>query len=293
VSTEALNRIVELVAELTRRERAGHEPASLAALARHFAVSERQIQEDLRTLTLLGDHADSDWLLSLGVWQQQDRVSVSSQGPFRRPLRFSPEELLAVQLALVSEGRLDLAERIGRAGRREMATSGPSRALLDTVERAVEERRQLRIRYAGETGAPRERTIEPHQVVEFRRHTYVSAWCRDTGDWRRFRLDRIVSAEQLDGGFEPRPDFAPATRRQDLFRATARVDEVIVRFRDGASRWARERYPGCEAEAENAVLVRFQVASPEWLVRQVLEVGADAEVVSPPAYRRLVREAVA
>lgn len=292
MSAAALTRIVSLVAELTRRERAGDGAASLEELARSFGVSPRQIQKDVRTLTELGGHADSEWLLSLGVWLQGDRVSVSSQGPFRRPLRFSPAELLALQVALLREGRFELAGRIARGVRRGGAADGAP-SLLDTVEDAVTGRQALRIRYAGEGGAPRERVVEPHQVVEFRRHTYLAAWCRDSGDWRRFRLDRIVGAELLADRFEARPDFAPATRREDLFRASGRVEDVTVRFREGAARWARERYPGCEVEPDGAVLVHFRVANPDWLVRQVLEVGADAEVVAPARYRGLVRDAVA
>ena len=95
-----LTRIIQLVAELTRRERAGEDSPAIASLADTLGVSTDQVTADLRTLTLLGEHADAEWLLSLSVWQQGDRVGVTSGGPFRRPLVLSPDERLAVQAAL-------------------------------------------------------------------------------------------------------------------------------------------------------------------------------------------------
>src|SRR5262249_15497692 len=75
----------------------------LTDLGRRFGVSPSEIAADIRTLTLLGDHADAEWLLSLSVWQQDDRVSISSAGPFRRPLRFTPEEIAALKVALAMD----------------------------------------------------------------------------------------------------------------------------------------------------------------------------------------------
>lgn len=41
------------------------------------------------------------------------------------------------------------------------------------------------------------------------------------------------------------------------------------------------------------MVVAFTVGSVEWLVRRLLEYGADAEVIEPEAYREAVRRAVA
>ena len=117
-------RIVALVAELTRAERQGDDTITLRQLAERHDVTDRTIADDIRTLTILGDRAqEADWLLSIRIWQQEDRVSITSAGPFRRPVRLSPEEQLAVQLALA------IARRRGRlvawpAASRRRAPSG-------------------------------------------------------------------------------------------------------------------------------------------------------------------------
>ena len=290
-AAEPLTRIVAMVAELTLREQSGAPWMTRADLAQSLGVSVTQVGRDLETLTLLGDGADSDWLLSLRVLLEGDKVAIMSNGPFQRPLRLTPVELLAVQMALVGEGEVPLAAKMGGAASAALPDRPrPSPTLADRVGEAITGQRRLRCRYAGDRrGEPTERTIQPHQAVEYRNYVYVVAWCERSNGWRRFRLDRILQAEH-DGTFEPRADFTPLRATSEVFQA-GQVEEVVVRYRDGAARWARERYPSARVE-DDRVAVRFKVANPEWLIRMVLEVGDDAEVVEPEDYRHAMQVAV-
>ncbi len=161
-AVEQMNRIVSLVAELSRREREGSAPATLSELAEAHGVSVGQIQRDIRTLTLLGDDPDAEWLLSLRVSQQGAEVWLSSGGPYRRPVRFTPDELLAVQVGLATEcdetpalaGELAcaLAVEDGAADQPPVVLVGPAAeaSVIGLVQRASAERRRLEILYAGE-----------------------------------------------------------------------------------------------------------------------------------------------
>jgi proteasome accessory factor C len=293
-ASETLTRIVAMVAELTLRERSDAPWMTRAELAQALGVSTKQVDRDLRTLTLLGDGADSEWLLSLRVLLEGDKVSIMSNGPFQRPLRLTPVELLAVQMALVGEGQAELATRLGGVATANASATASTRppSIASQVSDAITGQRRLRCRYAGDRrGDPTDRIIQPHQAVEYRNHVYVVAWCERSDGWRRFRLDRILQAEH-HGTFEPRADFVPVKATDEVFQAP-RVEAVLVRYRDGAARWARERYPSSETTKDERVSVRFNVANPEWLVRMVLEVGDEAEVVEPEDYRHAIRLAVA
>lgn len=296
-----LTRIIQLVAELTRLERSGEEPPPIAELARDLDVTPEQVAGDLRTLTLLGEHADAEWLLSLSVWQQGDRVGVSSGGPFRRPLVLSPDERLAVQaaLALDPEGE-DLAARFaGLWARRPSAPAAPGELVVDDpgqlVRRAAAARERVGMWYAGEGDtAAKEWTVEPHQIVEYRGRSYAVSWSDATGDWRHFRLDRIIAARPIGARFVPRTDFVPVERPEDLFRVDeAQVEKVEVRFSPRVARSVTERYSSWRLEADGSVLVTLPATSEAWLVRRVLEFGPDAEVVGPARFREAVRRAVA
>lgn len=293
-------RIVSLVAELTRHEREGGDAPTIGELAGRHAVSERDINADIRALTAIGERVDGDWLLSLRIWQQGEHVSISSRGPFRRPVRLSPEEQLAIQVALALDPAGGaLAKRLAalwsgaNPGSAGAGTVPDESALITLVRQAVRERRVLELEYAGEGERDvRARTVHPYQVAESGIRAYVVAWASDVGAWRHFRLDRIVSARLQDAVFEPRTDFEPVTDPRHVFRPGAATERVTIRFRPAAAAWAAEFFTENEAMEDGSVLVHFEASSVEWLTRRVLEFGPDAEVVEPSRYREAVQRAI-
>src|SRR5690606_40411144 len=56
--------------------------------------------------------------------------------------------------------------------------------------------------------------------------------------------------------------------------------EVAVRYSPRIARWVEERAP-CERREDGSVVVRHRVADPRWVVRHVLQYGAEAEVLEP------------
>lgn len=295
-----LERIVSLVAELSRVD--DEDGRSLADLAGRYSVSPKQIAKDIETLTTLCDHAEAEWLLSLSAWQQDDRVSVTSLGPFRRPILLTPDERLALQVALALDPEgAGLAARLASAleGAARQPSGGPpvrrSASLAEVLLSAAAQHHAVEVLYAGEAGGGGRRSvIEPHELVGFESRTYVHAWDREGQGWRMFRLDRFLDALPTGDAFEERDDFVPVRGRADLFRAPASaVEHVRVRFSPQVARWVRERYPGCADDGNGGVIVTFLATSVEWLVRRVLEYGPEAEVLEPAAYREAVRRAVA
>lgn len=297
-----LNRIVTMVAALSREAEAGAGDPSLDDLALRYGVTPAQVAADIRVLTLLGEDADVEWLLSLRVWQEGDRVSITSGGPFRRPIRFTPDELLAIQAGLAGEnGRAAelsraLADMLGGQPEPSVALEpvlGVESLMLNLMREAVTSRRRVRILYAGEgTADDTERTIQPHELIGWGGHYYVVAWCERSHGWRHFRVDRILGATPTQDRFEPRSD-APAGGTPAFQEPEEGVEEVTVRFTPAVSRWIAERHPEARQGEDGAVMLTYRVADPDWLVRQVLQYGPDAEVVAPPAYRAAMKRAVA
>ena len=77
-----------MLAELNRR-RSSDEPAvTFGRLAELFGTTAEQIQADIRRLTF-HDSSESEWLLSLQLLVEGDRVEGGSCGPFRRPMRLA------------------------------------------------------------------------------------------------------------------------------------------------------------------------------------------------------------
>lgn len=302
-AAEQLDRIVSLVAELTRRAERGMPGITVGELAERFGTTPSQIRADIRTLTHFGDHVETDWLLSLSVWQEGEFVSITSGGAYRRPIRLTPEELCAIQVALeAEEGGTELAAKICSAMQRA-ATGGMAAVLnstmvplADVVQDAVANAQRLSISYAGERGVDTEpRVIQPHQVFEYNGRTYVVAWCERSQGWRHFRLDRVLHAEAPPAEpFELREDFEPVTDPSDALRGHGDGhDDAHVRFASDVARWIRERYADHDVREDGSVTVRFKVANTQWLVGRVLQYGDAAEVLEPQAYRDAVAAACA
>ncbi|MFC0861515.1 helix-turn-helix transcriptional regulator [Sphaerimonospora cavernae] len=95
--------------------------------------------------------------------------------------------------------------RLGRAG---YALDGPE-AVRREIDRALLDRRVLRIEYRGPDGASTSRDVEPSICLGGRGgRWYLVAWCRLRDDVRVFRLDRIVSAAITDER-HPEPEQGP------------------------------------------------------------------------------------
>ena len=140
--------------------------------------------------------------------------------------------------------------------------------------------------------APEMRRIAPYRLMYAEGAWYALAHAAERDAVRLFRVDRMLSAE-LDGerfeppaDFDPQPWIAPDGR---LYRADEDI-EVVVRCSPRIARWLAERTPH-EPQEDGGIVVRHRVADVRWIVRHVLQYGAEAEVLEPPEVRALVAEA--
>jgi predicted DNA-binding transcriptional regulator YafY len=306
-----VNRLVQLVAELSRRDDEDGEGVPIADVAERLGVSATQVERDIRTLTAVSDNPDGSWLQSLSIWQEGDRFSASSLGPYRRPLRFTPMEMLAIQVGLAweMEGGAESAVQGVAPLTAEFAkllseaSMGPDQVsitplsgegeqdVVELAQRAVAERRVLTILYTAEGDlAGAARSVEPHQVAYADGRWYAVAWCRKSEGWRHFRADRVIDAALEEETFTPRSDFKALEKPEEAFRQDAPPVPVRVRFRPAVARWLAERYPEGRALPDGGLEVEFAVLDPHWLVRHILQYGADAEVIEPPAVRALMKK---
>ena len=280
-----LDRIISIVAELSK---AG-EPVAIDDLAARHETTPKQIQGDIRALTAASEDAGVDWLSSIAIEQEGDRLSVTSRGPFRRPLRLTMMEMAAVQagLALEGEAGAPLAAKI--AGLLDQVVPGPvhndhDATVLEAARASVDASRTLVISYNGT-----DREIEPHAITHHNGRWYIAAWCRKAEGWRSFRVDRVTA---LIHTYELHPFSWRGTPPGDGVFHSEDVDAVDVRVSPGIARWIAERYPEARPDGEGRVIVTYHVADTRWLVETVLQYGPEAEVVGPPEYREAVRAAL-
>src|SRR5207247_698280 len=128
--------------------------------------------------------------------------------------------------------------------------------------------------YCGSGGEPGRRLVHVHQIVQRSRWWYVVAWCEEVKEFRHFRADRVLEAKLLDATFMPQVLFRPVAKADQVFRAEVTIPATVA-FSRRIARWLKERYPGGRDQPDGRYLVTFRVADPAWLVREMLQYGAE------------------
>ena len=295
-------RLVELLAWLSQGDSA--KPVTYRAAARRLGVPEQTIRSDLDALLgLSAEHRD--WLASLRIAVVADGFAAHSLGAFRRPLHLTGEEGVALLLGLAgARGSQTVAKRLSKAlGAAPPAeavdavyalSGAPSEELeqgLAVARRARDERKKLEILYCASAGEPSRRVVHVHQIVEAAGRWYLVAWCEKVADFRNFRADRVLEAKLVEREFRPQVLFKPIRKVEELLRADETVTAKVA-FSPRIARWLKERYPGGREARDGRYVVTFKVADAGWFVREILQYGAEAEVLEPEGLREAVRGAV-
>ncbi len=298
-STDRLGRLLNLVPYLLSRP-----GIRIAAAAADLGITERQLREDLELLWVCGlpGYGPGD-LIDLAF--DGDRVTVTYDAGIDRPLRLTPDEALALVVALrmlaetpgmanrdaIQRALAKIENAAGDLADAPVAVRIPGNDdRLSTIRGVVERRHALRLTYYTATRDEiTVRVVDPMRVVLVAGRAYLEAWCRRAEAVRRFRVDRIDGFVELAEPAAPPPQAALADVQDGIFQPTADLPLVVLRV-GRSSRWITEYYP-CQQvreESPDAWLVSLRVTDLTWARRFVLGLGPDVTVVSPPALAREV-----
>jgi predicted DNA-binding transcriptional regulator YafY len=207
----------------------GRRLSTAAYLAERLQVSLRTVYRDIADLSAQGVPIEGE----AGVGYRM------RSGFDLPPLMFSAEEAKALVAAVrLAQPRLDAAlsaqadsalskilsvlPTATRAAAESLAVYAPSypldervRSRLEVVRVATESHRKLRLHYRDLREAESHRTVRPLGCFYWGRVWTLGAWCEERGDFRNFRLDRIVELQVLEERFRDEPGHTLA----DLFRA--------------------------------------------------------------------------
>ncbi len=292
-SADRLARLLNLVPYLLARP-----GIPVAEAAADLGVTERQLREDLELLWVCGlpGYGPGD-LIDMAF--DGDRVTITYDAGIDRPLRLTPDEALALVVALrmLAEtpgvGNRDAIERAlakiehaaGDLAGAPVAVRLPGNdRRLAEIRSAVERRRALRLTYyTPARDETTERVVDPMRVLMVAGRGYLEAWCRRAEATRLFRVDRIDAFTELDEQSEPPPAAVPHDVTDGVFRPTADLPLVTVRV-SRAGRWITEYYP-CEEVRRgpgDEWVVTLRVTDLGWAQRLLLGLGADVTVLGPP-----------
>jgi proteasome accessory factor C len=282
------------------------EGVSIVEVCRRFDVTREQLLADLDVVWMVGLYPYSpDTLIDVQI--DGDHVAVHFADYFRRPLRMTPDQALAVVATGRSLSNLPgadpdgplsraiakVAEVLGvDAGTVDVDLGDATAATLELLRRAVDEHRQVELDYYSFGRDERtHRVVDPRRLYADQGQWYLEAYCHLTEDDRVFRVDRVRAAELLDSTFT-RSDDPPSL---GLFRAGADTPRVTLEL-TRAARWVAEQYPVEMAEEldDGGLRVRLAISARPWLERLLVRLGPDGRVVeAPPDLARAGADAAA
>lgn len=296
-SAQRLSRMLALVPWLIE-----HDGVTITETARHFGVSEQQLEDDLWLVILCGVPGYlPDQLIDIDFWDD-GRIRVIEPLTLRRPLRLSHEESLTLLVALrllaqvpnvanreaISSAAAKLENAVGSTA--QVASMPISGTVNDGVMRTLEEagHEPVRITYgSGTDDGVTERIIEVDRIFSVDGIVYLDSYCHRAGAQRTFRLDRILMAELSSESASPRLS-SEADPGSAAGEGPERVD-VLLKLAPEA-RWLVDVY-GAEVLSQDPFTVRLPALSDAWAVRLVMSLGGSAELVEPPPLRLAVLKA--
>lgn len=279
-----------------------HPGVTVTQAAAELGASPSELRDDLQLLFLCGlpGYGPGD-LIDLHI-SEDDTVFITFDAGMNRPLRLTPSEAIALLVALRAlAGVPGLGERdavtralakIAHAAGPQLAEVAQTRvsvrtyanvATMQAVTGALARGHALRITYySASSDSVSERVVDPVKIVLSHGTAYVWAGCRNQGDMRLFRLDRIETVTELDSPARPAPADAQEPMLDGEFQPDPTWPIITLRV-NVAARWITEYYP-CEevlTEAPGSWLVRMRASDLTWARRLVMRLGPDAEIVAP------------
>lgn len=274
---------------------ADHDGPRIDEVCQRFGIGRKQLLGDLDVMPFVGLYPYTpDQLVDVVV--EDDRVWIRYAEMFRRPLRMTPDQALALVTAgstLLAVPGADPEGPLARGlaklrGVLDLTDDtpvgvdlGPASAdVLTSLSDAARDRRAVELSYyAYNRDEHTDRIVEPWRVFAAQGQWYLQGWCRRAGGERLFRVDRIAGVDVLDDRFEH------DVEEEDLgvFSPGTADPRVTLELEPGA-RWVVEQYPveSVEELADGRLRVTLTVTAAPWLARLLLRLGPDATVVDAP-----------
>jgi proteasome accessory factor C len=272
---------------------AANDGATVNEISERFGITATQLEEDLTVIWYVGlPPYTPDQLIDVEF--DGERVSVNLGSYFRRPLRLTPDQALALVAAgqsLLSVPGSDTEGPLAR-GLAKLATAlqvdpGDAMAVhlgetgtetLDRLREAVRRGRRVSLDYYSYGRDERSRReVDPHRIWAEGGNWYLSGHCHTAEGPRVFRLDRIAAVEVLD---QP-VSTEPVDGETAVFNP-GRDDARVTLALGTEAEWVVDYYPhdGVEDGPDGRRRVALPVASERWLEQLLVRLGPAAEVVA-------------
>jgi predicted DNA-binding transcriptional regulator YafY len=160
---------------------------------------------------------------------------------------------------------------------------------------AVQQRRQVFLRYQSYQGDESERDFDPYGIVFNEGYWYTAGYCHLRHDLRTFRLDRITALETLETAFERPQDFDVLAHVLHSLASWSGGDQVEV-LMETTMEHALEvtrHLPGALEPADKGIIFRRAAYQLEWVALFLMSLDFPLRVLKPVELRDILRQMAA
>ncbi len=179
----------------------------------------------------------------------------------------------------------------------EKAPYAEGNEYLDALIEATRNKRPVRISYRKfEDAQPKDRTISPCLLKEYRNRWYLVGLQHETDNLRKFALDRICSLESVpETPFRETVNFKPELYFKNaigISKEDGQVEEVILSFSPHDGNYVKTQYLHNSQELlvddEIEVRVRLKVVINYELEATILGFGKEVKVIAPEILKQKI-----
>jgi len=283
-----------------------HRRISGSELARRLAIHPRTLRRYIAILEEIG----------IPITTERGRHGAYMLVPGFKlpPMMFSDDEALALSVGLLAAQRLGMthASAVATSAQAKLERVMPERlqqqvraltetislesgspvpninsALLMTLSKAVQERRQIRLHYCSPHDEHTERDVDPFGLGHRHGYWYLVGRCHLRQDLRSFRLDRITAAHPLAISFERAGHFDTLAHLADSLATQPRAHLAEVELFTDLPQAMNNlgNAIGVFEPMDGRVLMRSQVDDLDWLARELARLPFGFRVNSPDLLR--------
>jgi predicted DNA-binding transcriptional regulator YafY len=271
-------------------------------IARRFEVSKRTVFRDIEALcemgvpivthggyTLMPDYS----LAPLQLTMREAlllRLALSSVSQLADiPFKQERESLLAKMQALIPAQHQHDTEHLLQTIHFDVPTRDYAVPFIEQLLESARTGQWLRISYRSERGASQQ-TILPRRLYSAAGFWYCEAYSHERQEERTYRVDRFIEV-----GVTQAPEHIEPSRSELPYGHPSHPEVRIQLTARGILMMERDRHLAdtIHLYGEEGGLLCFRCPPTEydWLVRTLLNLGPEAEVLAPNSLRHLVRQA--
>ncbi|MDR0848214.1 MAG: WYL domain-containing protein [Propionibacteriaceae bacterium] len=302
--SKAVDQIERLRAEI--RYCCAHPGVSVHEVAERFAVSDKQVVEDLE----FGFYADlpgrGGCLIDLDLAGLEDEgvIDLREVDTITGPARLTAQEAASIQLALTLIEDVASDKLRGEVASLKAKIADAASAVVDQVvdiqvttgdetvreglARAIQAGDRIALTYDSvRTGRQEQVVVDPVTVEIVDGVAYLRGFALARDAWRTYALSRVRSVESTGEKSQDhgRPDM-------DSWRhALLAGEEVVLTLTPEAARMAEAYQVDKPTKRDDALVdMTIRVVNPEWIVRLIMRLSPGVAASQPGVYMERARE---